>query len=305
MIFTNIYSSGRCEYSWEGWPVSFAGRFSFFFSFLIIIIYYYHCHIINIFNIKILKRTKSELYKKVFGWKWKNKIRITTKTVFYPKFNTLDRTPPQRGRRVKPVCRASTRSVKLNITQYHASSRLVWDPTACHDKSYHPKCKSSNTGLSLLSLSLTKFTLLCFLLCDSPHCQGRNEEQSMNGQRDENPSSCHFHPDVAFVGVCPLCLNERLVVLAAKQSHPRRSVSGHAFRAHHHHPSVDSSKKPPLNIPKIFAIGTLFNRLEFRQWRADSLDDAHEASSSPEGKYLCSGSDCFFICSIRSVPTSL
>ncbi|KAK4766052.1 hypothetical protein SAY87_007694 [Trapa incisa] len=101
----------------------------------------------------------------------------------------------------------------------------------------------------------------------------------MNAHRDDSPFSCYFHPGVAFVGVCPLCLNERLVVLAAKQRRPRRSISGHALTAHHHHPSINSTKKPPLNIPKIFAIGTLLNRLEFRHWRTDSLDDA---SSSPE-----------------------
>ncbi|OWM90149.1 uncharacterized protein LOC116189454 [Punica granatum] len=107
----------------------------------------------------------------------------------------------------------------------------------------------------------------------------------MNGQRDDNPSSCYYHPDVAFVGVCPLCLNERLVVLAAKQkqSYSRRSIPGyaHSHKAHYHQPSIVSHKKPPLNIPKIFAIGSLLNRLEFRR-RTDSLNHGPDASSSPE-----------------------
>ncbi|GAB2224347.1 hypothetical protein Droror1_Dr00005102 [Drosera rotundifolia] len=39
----------------------------------------------------------------------------------------------------------------------------------------------------------------------------------MNEQREEKTPRCCFHPKQQLVGVCPVCLNERLLVLAAKQ----------------------------------------------------------------------------------------
>lgn len=108
----------------------------------------------------------------------------------------------------------------------------------------------------------------------------------MNCRRVVDHSRCYFHPDLALVGVCPLCLNDRLVVLAAaRQNRLRRLFSSCARRAHRcNRPSRVGSKKTPINILKIFTIGSLLNRLEFRHRRTDGLDGACDASSSLEGK---------------------
>jgi hypothetical protein len=63
----------------------------------------------------------------------------------------------------------------------------------------------------------------------------------MNGYREEN-SFCYFHPNQVLVGVCPLCLNERLLILAAKpdrlspaRTSPRKS---HNYAADDHDAST-------------------------------------------------------------------
>lgn len=103
----------------------------------------------------------------------------------------------------------------------------------------------------------------------------------MNGYREEN-SFCYFHPKQALVGVCPFCLNERLLILAAK---PGRASTRRAQSSVH--------KKPPITLPKIFALGSfLSRRLEFRHWKSDNSDDLHDhdhdhdASTSQEGIYI-------------------
>ncbi|KAK6938412.1 Protein OCTOPUS-like [Dillenia turbinata] len=71
----------------------------------------------------------------------------------------------------------------------------------------------------------------------------------MNDSR-ENPS-CYFHPKEGIVGVCPFCLNERLLILASKQ--------GHHPSTHRRSPSA-FHRKSPINLPKIFALGSFLNR---------------------------------------------
>lgn len=96
----------------------------------------------------------------------------------------------------------------------------------------------------------------------------------MNAHREEN-SCCYFHPKEVVIGVCPLCLNERLLILAAKQGHlpsargTRRSTQD------------ATNRKPPINLPKIFALGSFLNRLEFRHSKSDKCD--LDASTSQEG----------------------
>ncbi|KAK2659501.1 hypothetical protein Ddye_006034 [Dipteronia dyeriana] len=86
---------------------------------------------------------------------------------------------------------------------------------------------------------------------------------------DESNAYCYFHPKEYVVGVCPLCLNERLLVLASKQS------------SHHHQHNNNNSKKPP----KIFALGSLFNRFEFRHWKSDAGQN-YACSSSQEESFI-------------------
>ena len=99
----------------------------------------------------------------------------------------------------------------------------------------------------------------------------------MNGYREDN-SCCYFHPKEVVVGVCPLCLNERLVILASKQGQRSSSSS----RGSHRIIQGVSQKKPPINLPKIFALGSLLNRLEFKHRKSEN-SDGHDASTSQEG----------------------
>jgi len=90
----------------------------------------------------------------------------------------------------------------------------------------------------------------------------------------EEKTCCYFHPKQVVVGVCPLCLNERLLILAAKQD----------LHHHHHHHRLQSStqRKHSASIHKIFAFGSLFTRHQFKSHYYDQDD----ASPSPEGKTL-------------------
>ncbi|KAI4366594.1 hypothetical protein MLD38_022455 [Melastoma candidum] len=127
-------------------------------------------------------------------------------------------------------------------------------------------------------------------------------------------SGCYFHPDEVVVGVCRLCLNERLLVLAAKQKNGRGGGVGHHHVPLYDHPStgsgyygsqfqgppVDKKKKmkkkkkqqqqqptaPATNLPRIFALGSFFNRSELRHWKPDDVNLYHDASSSPEDSYI-------------------
>ncbi|XP_041013204.1 uncharacterized protein LOC121256466 [Juglans microcarpa x Juglans regia] len=103
----------------------------------------------------------------------------------------------------------------------------------------------------------------------------------MNGRRSEDNSFCHFHPKQMVVGVCPLCLNERLLILASNQDHfssSRSSVRRGQTSSKH--------KKPPITLPKIFALGGSFlSRLEFRHWKYSGNSDHDIASISPEGAF--------------------
>ncbi|KAG4954305.1 hypothetical protein JHK87_039899 [Glycine soja] len=64
-----------------------------------------------------------------------------------------------------------------------------------------------------------------------------------NAYNKEEKGCCYFHPKQVVVGVCPLCLNERLLILAANQDH------------HHHHRLQSSTqRKASASIHKIFAL---------------------------------------------------
>ncbi|KOM48138.1 hypothetical protein LR48_Vigan07g184200 [Vigna angularis] len=93
----------------------------------------------------------------------------------------------------------------------------------------------------------------------------------------EEKACCYFHPKQVVVGVCPLCLNERLLILAAKQDH-------HHHHHHHHHRLQSSTqRKPSASIHKIFAFGSLFTRHQFKSHHYYDQDDA---SPSPEESFI-------------------
>ncbi|XP_061363944.1 uncharacterized protein LOC133307448 [Gastrolobium bilobum] len=102
-----------------------------------------------------------------------------------------------------------------------------------------------------------------------------------NGYREEK-SCCYFHPKQVVVGVCPLCLNERLLLVAAKQGR------------HHNHPSASKAsqrpqssihnRKPSTSIHKIFAFGSLFTRPESWLWKSQNYE--YDISPSPEDSFI-------------------
>ncbi|KAK8594064.1 hypothetical protein V6N13_125874 [Hibiscus sabdariffa] len=91
----------------------------------------------------------------------------------------------------------------------------------------------------------------------------------MNGFREDN-SSCFSHPKEVVIGVCSLCLNERLLILASKQA----QRSSPSTRGSHRFIQGVSLKKSPINLPKmkIFALGSLLNRLEFKHCKSQHSD---------------------------------
>ncbi|KDP32798.1 hypothetical protein JCGZ_12090 [Jatropha curcas] len=93
----------------------------------------------------------------------------------------------------------------------------------------------------------------------------------MNGYREDNSCWCYFHPKEEVIGVCPLCLNERLLILAAKQGHGHYLPSSKASH----------SRKPSISLPKIFALGSFLNR----HWKSD-VSDKSDASTSPEESFI-------------------
>ena len=133
-----------------------------------------------------------------------------------------------------------------------------------------------------------------------------------NGHREEK-SCCYFHPRQVVVGVCPLCLNERLLIVAAKQGHHPQNRSNSASKASSHSHRLQSSihRKPPTSIHKIFAFGSLFSRPQSQQWKSE-INYEYDVSSSPEGKYLIllnysllMSSSLLLLCFCVSLPLTL
>uniref|UniRef100_A0A5B6Z6U5 Uncharacterized protein n=1 Tax=Davidia involucrata TaxID=16924 RepID=A0A5B6Z6U5_DAVIN len=87
----------------------------------------------------------------------------------------------------------------------------------------------------------------------------------MNEYREDKPC-CYFHPKEVIVGVCPLCLNERLLILASKQGHLSQT------KGTTHRTQSVMDRKPHISLPKIFALGSFLNRLDFRHKKFQDLD---------------------------------
>ncbi|KFK44288.1 hypothetical protein AALP_AA1G238700 [Arabis alpina] len=93
----------------------------------------------------------------------------------------------------------------------------------------------------------------------------------MDMYKDDSSPYCYFHPKEEYVGVCPLCLNERLLVLASKQ----RS----SLRTKH------SSSSPIISLPKIFALSSLLSRLDLRHRKFHPSSDL-DVSTSQEDSFI-------------------
>ncbi|KAL3638820.1 hypothetical protein CASFOL_016727 [Castilleja foliolosa] len=71
----------------------------------------------------------------------------------------------------------------------------------------------------------------------------------------EEDQMCYFHPKELVIGICALCLKQKLLVLASKQK-------PHFYSAHKNY-----------LLPKIFAITSLINPLEFKHHKSDQVYD--------------------------------
>lgn len=88
------------------------------------------------------------------------------------------------------------------------------------------------------------------------------------GGGGDNKECCYFHPKEIIVGVCHLCLYEKLLILSNNNSNQTKPNSS-TFHS------------------KIFALGSLIHhRFESRHRKSDNSDS--DASTSHEGIYICS-----------------
>lgn len=104
-----------------------------------------------------------------------------------------------------------------------------------------------------------------------------NMNNIRNGYREEK-SFCYFHPKQVLVGVCPLCLNERLLILFAKQGRHHNRSSSSSISSHRLQSNSRHRKPPSSSIHKIFAFGSLFTRPE-----SHHNYDYDDVSPTPEG----------------------
>ncbi|XP_055834379.1 uncharacterized protein LOC129902951 [Solanum dulcamara] len=108
---------------------------------------------------------------------------------------------------------------------------------------------------------------------------------------NDNMSSClcYFHPKEVLVGVCALCLNERLLILASKQEKEKKKKKIII--------NLQGKNKKKINddgdehsrmhyLPKIFALTSFFNRLDIRHSRKETIHDIDLSST-------CSYEDSF------------
>ncbi|XP_020084413.1 uncharacterized protein LOC109707508 isoform X1 [Ananas comosus] len=92
----------------------------------------------------------------------------------------------------------------------------------------------------------------------------------------ENKSCCYFHPREVVVGICAICLKEKLLILASKKSQtPPNKEAKKCSRV--------LRKKPSITLPKVFALSSFLHRPEPRKHGSDhksgegsiaSLDDS-------------------------------
>ncbi|KAK4352690.1 hypothetical protein RND71_028208 [Anisodus tanguticus] len=117
---------------------------------------------------------------------------------------------------------------------------------------------------------------------------------------NDNTCLCYFHPKEVVIGVCALCLNERLLVLGSKQEKNKKLINLQGKRDYRSF-SRENKKINDINdddhtnhqsrihyLPKMFALSSLFSRLDIRHSRKQSFHDPHIDASS-----TCSYEDSF------------
>ncbi|KAK8692223.1 hypothetical protein V6N13_075697 [Hibiscus sabdariffa] len=100
----------------------------------------------------------------------------------------------------------------------------------------------------------------------------------MNGYEDD--SCCCFHPKQVVIGVCPFCLNDRLLVLASKQAHSSSSSSSSSSSTRGSHRFLQ--KKPHIHLPNIFALASFLHLPELKHGKSHD----HDASTSQEDSFI-------------------
>ncbi|XP_059280382.1 uncharacterized protein LOC132034136 [Lycium ferocissimum] len=122
---------------------------------------------------------------------------------------------------------------------------------------------------------------------------------------NDNTCLCYFHPKEVVIGVCALCLNERLLILASKQE-KKKKINIINLQGKRDYRSFLREKKKKINInddeeehnhhhsrihylPKMFALSSLFNRLDIRHSRKESIHDNGDIDVSS----TCSYEDSF------------
>ncbi|KAF3336665.1 hypothetical protein FCM35_KLT19251 [Carex littledalei] len=87
----------------------------------------------------------------------------------------------------------------------------------------------------------------------------------MNAHRDHD-FGCYIHPQEIVIGVCAMCLRERLLILASNQSELSSNKDKHSsFRA--------GRRKNSITLPKVFALGSFLTRLDSRRHQPDDYSD--------------------------------
>ncbi|KAL2520019.1 hypothetical protein Fot_23942 [Forsythia ovata] len=95
----------------------------------------------------------------------------------------------------------------------------------------------------------------------------------MNQYRSDGKAWCYIHPKEVVVGVCALCLNQRLLVLASKQS--KSKGSDRIYNG--------SYRKSSVTLSNLFALTNLLNRLDFGQHKPRPY---YSSSTSQEDSFI-------------------
>ncbi|CAN0892416.1 hypothetical protein LINGRAHAP2_LOCUS17528 [Linum grandiflorum] len=102
----------------------------------------------------------------------------------------------------------------------------------------------------------------------------------MNNKEETSDSPyCYFHPKEAVIGICPLCLHERLLILlaATDKKQRRQNLSSSSSSSANCSSTPQHKKKPSI----LFSLGSLLiNRLEFRHHHPKSYDDDDDDDES-------------------------
>ncbi|KAL7128368.1 hypothetical protein ABFS83_14G311700 [Erythranthe nasuta] len=91
---------------------------------------------------------------------------------------------------------------------------------------------------------------------------------------DDERRWCNNHPKELVVGICALCLNERLLLLLSSSSSTSKFTPIHKSHKHRR-----------LTLANIFALTTLLDRLHFKHRKSDRYC-CHTSSTTPGDSFI-------------------